>query len=37
MITGDNMLTARAIAIECGIINPNNIKSLVINGCDFMK
>jgi P-type E1-E2 ATPase len=24
MITGDNLLTARAIAIECGIINPEN-------------
>lgn len=24
MVTGDNLLTARAIAIECGIVNPNN-------------
>jgi len=32
MVTGDNMLTARAIAIECGIVNPDNLKSLVMNG-----
>lgn len=25
MVTGDNMLTARAIAIECGIVNPDNL------------
>lgn len=37
MVTGDNMLTARAIAIECGIVNPDNLKSLVMNGSDFIK
>jgi len=24
MVTGDNLMTARAIAIECGIINPTD-------------
>ena len=37
MITGDNLITARAIAIECGIVNPDNLNSLVINGADFME
>jgi magnesium-transporting ATPase (P-type) len=36
MVTGDNLLTARAIAIECGIIDPNNKNSLVLNGNDFI-
>ena len=36
MVTGDNLMTARAIAIECGIVNPNNQKSLVMNGLDFI-
>lgn len=37
MVTGDNLLTARAIAIECGIINPNNKNALVMNGLDFIN
>lgn len=37
MVTGDNLLTARAIAIECGIINPNNKDSIVMNGADFIE
>jgi magnesium-transporting ATPase (P-type) len=37
MITGDNLITARAIAIECGIVNPDNLNSLCINGADFME
>jgi len=36
MVTGDNLQTARAIAIECGIIDPNNADSLVMNGQDFI-
>ena len=37
MVTGDNLLTARAIAIECGIVDPNNPDSLVMNGQDFIQ
>lgn len=37
MVTGDNLMTARAIAIECGIIDPNNKDSLVMNGADFIE
>ena len=37
MVTGDNLLTARAIAIECGIVDPNNADSLVMNGQDFIQ
>jgi P-type Ca2+ transporter type 2B len=37
MVTGDNLMTARAIAIECGIINPDNQNSLVMNGSDFIE
>ena len=37
MVTGDNLLTARAIAIECGIIDPNNKSSIVMNGADFIE
>lgn len=36
MVTGDNKITARAIAIECGLINPENKNSLVIEGSEFM-
>ena len=36
MVTGDNLLTARAIALECGIINPDNKDSIVMNGIDFI-
>ena len=37
MVTGDNLLTARAIALECGIINPDDRDSLVMNGLDFIQ
>lgn len=37
MVTGDNLLTARAIAIECGIIDPRKRDSLVMNGADFIE
>jgi magnesium-transporting ATPase (P-type) len=37
MVTGDNLITARAIAMECGIIEPNNYDSLVMNGLDFIN
>jgi P-type Ca2+ transporter type 2B len=37
MVTGDNLLTARAIAKECGIITPDNTDSLVMNGLDFIN
>ena len=37
MVTGDNLLTARAIALECGIINPEDKDSLVMNGIDFIN
>ena len=37
MVTGDNLLTARAIAQECGIINPDDKDSLVMNGMDFIN
>ena len=36
MVTGDNSETARAIAIQCGIINPNK-EGLVMEGVDFVK
>jgi magnesium-transporting ATPase (P-type) len=37
MVTGDNLLTARAIALECGIIEPDSKDSLVMNGQDFIN
>jgi len=37
MVTGDNLLTARAIALECGIIEPENKDSIVMNGLDFIN
>jgi len=37
MVTGDNLLTARAIALECGIINPDDKDSIVMNGMDFIN
>lgn len=37
MVTGDNKLTAHAIAKECGIIDPEDKTSIVIEGPDFME
>ena len=37
MVTGDNKDTARAIALECGIIDPKNANSLVLEGPEFIK
>ena len=36
MVTGDNKITARAIAKECGILIDEN-KSLVLEGPDFVN
>eukprot|EP00049_Salpingoeca_infusionum_P000148 m.37606 g.37606 ORF g.37606 m.37606 type:complete len:1393 (+) comp10114_c1_seq1:14-4192(+) len=36
MLTGDNMITARAIAINCGIITPDD-DYLVLEGPDFRR
>ncbi|WOL17018.1 calcium-transporting ATPase 12, plasma membrane-type-like [Canna indica] len=35
MITGDNVFTARAIAVECGIITSDDIDGLVVEGQEF--
>lgn len=37
MVTGDNKVTARAIAMECKIIDPQNEESLVLEGAEFMS
>ena len=37
MITGDNKVTAKAIAKDCGIIDPNDPYSLVMTGPEFME
>jgi len=37
MVTGDNKLTARAIAKECGIIEPGNENSVVMEGPEFIQ
>ena len=37
MVTGDNKLTARAIAKECGIILEGNENSIVMEGPEFIK
>jgi Ca2+ transporting ATPase len=37
MVTGDNKLTARAIAKECGIIESGNEYSLVMEGKEFIE
>jgi Ca2+ transporting ATPase len=36
MVTGDNKLTAKAIAKECGIIESGNENSIVMEGPDFI-
>ncbi len=36
MVTGDNKITATAIAKECHIVDPNDEHSLVLEGADFM-
>ncbi|CAD8078964.1 unnamed protein product [Paramecium primaurelia] len=36
MVTGDNKMTARAIAKECGIITPGDDQSIVMEGPDFI-
>jgi Ca2+ transporting ATPase len=37
MVTGDNLITAKAIAEEIGIIAPNDTESLVMEGKDFIE
>ena len=37
MVTGDNKVTARAIALECGIIDRDNPRSVVMEGTEFME
>mmetsp|Transcript_41765 Transcript_41765/g.37187 ORF Transcript_41765/g.37187 Transcript_41765/m.37187 type:complete len:237 (-) Transcript_41765:1346-2056(-) len=37
MVTGDNLLTAKAIARECGILDVTNPNSLIMEGRDFME
>ena len=34
MVTGDNVVTARSIAVKCGILNPNS-DFLVLDGKEF--
>ena len=34
MVTGDNVITARSVAVKCGIIKPNE-ESLVYEGEEF--
>lgn len=36
MVTGDNIVTARAIAREVGIIDPKNPNSIVMEGVEFI-
>jgi magnesium-transporting ATPase (P-type) len=36
MVTGDNKLTARAIAKECGIIELGDESSIVMEGPEFI-
>jgi len=37
MVTGDNKITARAIALECGIIDPKDEHSIVMTGPEFIE
>ena len=34
MVTGDNIITARSVAVKCGIIKPNE-ESLLYDGKEF--
>ena len=36
MVTGDNVNTARSIAIKCGIIQPG-VDSLILEGKEFNR
>ena len=37
MVTGDNKITARAIARECGIVDPKDEASLIMEGSEFIE
>ena len=37
MITGDNKETARAIAIKCGLIDPQDKNVIIIEGSKFIE
>lgn len=37
MVTGDNINTARAIATECGILRPDELNTVVMDGPEFRK
>ena len=37
MVTGDGKDTSRAMAIECGIVDPNNPESLVLEGSQLQE
>lgn len=37
MVTGDNKMTARAIAKECGIIEAGDDASIVMEGPEFIQ
>ena len=37
MVTGDNVDTARAIALDCGIITPNDKEGCVYDSQEFNK
>jgi len=37
MVTGDNLATARAIAVKCGILKPENSDFLVLEGEEFNR
>ena len=37
MVTGDNIITAKAIAIDVGIISSNDPSAIVMNGVDFIE
>ena len=36
MVTGDNVVTARSIAVKCGILTPNS-EFMVMDGKEFNK